>query len=498
MSSSRDRIFLAAFALLLTVVPTRAESPAPARQAPAKLPTFEEEPVIAVALSPDGQILASAGVGRTVRLWSLAEGKELRLLDHPKGILAFAFAPSGEYLATLGADKRLRLWDTGTGQVKRLFELGGTGLCLACSPDAKVLAVAREGIELLSAETGKTVLQIKGYEEAILSLVYSPDGKIIASAAGQTTRLWDTATGLMIREWGHKHGITCLSFSPDGKTLACGASDGSIRLFDPATGNERSQLPGRRGRSCWSLTFAADGKTLAASFGNGDTAIQRWEVATAKPLPSLKGFQGATVPVVFHADSRNLAALGDDPLTRLWDVADGSRKRQAPRIRLTPEEVRDLWAELGSDSPSRAVEACETLTLDPPRALDLFEKLLQPEPPLPPIPRLLADLDSNKFNVRQTASELLEKIGKVAEGPLREALNNKPSLEVTIRIERLLERIDSGQLPSEQMRGLRGVYVLEQLGSPEARRVLERVANGAPDAMLTRAAKVAAEKLPKQ
>ncbi|MBL8797530.1 MAG: WD40 repeat domain-containing protein, partial [Planctomycetia bacterium] len=443
------------------------------------------------ALSPDGQLLASAGVGRTVRVWSVADGKEKRLLDHPKGVVAFAFAPTGEYLATLGSDRRLRLWDPAAGTVKRLFELVSPGICLACSPDGKTLAVARETIELLSAETGKFQLAMKGHEEGLLCLAYAPDGKTLASAGDQTIRLWDPATGGMLREWGCKHGITCLSFAPDGKTLACGASDGAIRLFDPSNGNETGQLPGRRGRSCWALTFAADGKTLAASFGNGDATIQRWEVATGKPLAPLKGFQGGAVPVAFHPDSRALAALGDDPLARLWDVANPTQARQAPRIRLTPEEIRDLWAELGSHHVSLAVEACETLTLDPARALEMFEKSLKPVPPLPPIAKLLADLDSSKFNERQAANDLLESIGKAAEGPLREALKNKPSLEVTLRVERLLERIESGKLSAEQLRGVRGIWVLEQLGTPEARRVLEAVARGAPDATLTREAKAA-------
>jgi hypothetical protein len=78
---------------------------------------------------------------------------------------------------------------------------------------------------------------------------------------------------------------------------------------------------------------------------------------------------------------------------------------------------------------------------------------------------------------------------------LRDALKNKPPLEVASRIEKLLERIERGILPPEQLRAHRAVRVLEQLGTPEAKQVLETLTKGAPEGWLTREAKQALKRL---
>jgi hypothetical protein len=109
------------------------------------------------------------------------------------------------------------------------------------------------------------------------------------------------------------------------------------------------------------------------------------------------------------------------------------------------------------------------------------------------VQRLLCDLDADDFDTRQRAASELAKVAEQAEPLLRKALKESPSAEAKRRIEEALAGL--GALTTEQLRGLRAVEVLERIGTPEARKLLEEVAGGAKEARLTREARAALERL---
>jgi hypothetical protein len=103
------------------------------------------------------------------------------------------------------------------------------------------------------------------------------------------------------------------------------------------------------------------------------------------------------------------------------------------------------------------------------------------------VERRLADLDDEAFAVRQKAETELEKMGDVIEPALRKALERKPSLEARRRIEKLLEKITA--VSGERLRTLRALEALEQMNTPEARRLIDALATGEPSAWLTEQAR---------
>jgi hypothetical protein len=121
---------------------------------------------------------------------------------------------------------------------------------------------------------------------------------------------------------------------------------------------------------------------------------------------------------------------------------------------------------------------------------------LQPIPRADPkeIARLIGELDSPRFPVREMATVQLEGLDAQTEGALRSALQGKPTPEARRRMESLLKNLAA--VPNAQLlRQLRAIEALERLATPQARALIREVAGGAPDARLTREANAALRRL---
>jgi hypothetical protein len=190
-----------------------------------------------------------------------------------------------------------------------------------------------------------------------------------------------------------------------------------------------------------------------------------------------------------------LAAAGQDRAIWIWDLPGAPRDRQA--FTLTPEALLGAWEALADTDAVRAYQGIRALTVAPAHSVDFLRDRLQSVPPRDwkPIARWIAELDSDKFSVRQEATRALERQGKLVEPALRATLEAKPPLEVRRRVEALLEFIAQHPLPAEQLRVVRAVEALELAGTPEARRSLETLAQGVPQDLLVQEAKKSLDRL---
>jgi HEAT repeat protein len=169
-----------------------------------------------------------------------------------------------------------------------------------------------------------------------------------------------------------------------------------------------------------------------------------------------------------------------------------------PWADLSAERCHKLWDDLASPKTPVATRAFWTLTLGGNDALPFFHKHLHPAPSAAPerISRLIADLDSDRFKVRQQATAALEQVLDAAGPALRKAWYKAPSLEARRRLERLLSLADPEQCAARRSE-LRALKVLERIATPEARQLLGRLAKGLPAARLTREARAALRRLAK-
>jgi hypothetical protein len=180
----------------------------------------------------------------------------------------------------------------------------------------------------------------------------------------------------------------------------------------------------------------------------------------------------------------------------LWDLAEARKGLTVPKGDIDPA---GCWNDLLGEDAAKAYTAIDRLAAHPDKALPLLRERVQPETVDARWLRArLADLDSDDFATRQTATKELTRVAETVESDLRRELAKTSSAEVRRRLQGVLEALRAARVEvpaAELVRRLRAVVILERLGSEEARAVLRELADGAPDARLTRDAKAALARL---
>jgi WD40 repeat protein len=243
-------------------------------------PGFDPGFIFTVAYSPDGRQLVSGGDPQILRLWDVQSGRVLRrFYGHTGQIRCVAFTHDGNYLLSSGRDQSVRLWDVNSSEQLRQWEIDARhGCCLAFTPDRRrfLSGYLTKTMVLWDLDSGKELHSFEGHTGEILWAAFSPDGRrlLSASEADKTVRLWDVETGRLLRTFMDSETVNGVAISPDGRLAVWGVG-AAVRVWDLEKNKEVYRYDGH-GDTIWAMLFLPDNRRVLSS--GTDSLLQLWEL----------------------------------------------------------------------------------------------------------------------------------------------------------------------------------------------------------------------------
>jgi WD40 repeat protein len=285
--------------------------------------TGHSEPIASVAISPDGQTVASASHDQTIKLWSLQTGKLARTVyGHTQPVLSVAMSPDGQQIVSGSLDETIKQWSISTGQQIRSLKTDGYvawNNAIAISRDSQTLATGStdKTVRLWNYSTGQRLRTLYGHSLPVLSVIMSPDGQTLASGSSdKTVRLWNINTGQPLKTLvGHTGWVTCLAVSSNNQIVASGSLDKTIKLWNVTTGELIRTLKGHN-YSVMSIVISPDGKTIAS--GGLDGEIRLWNLETGQLLHTIGAHSKQVVSLAMSQDGKILVSGSSDDTIKVW------------------------------------------------------------------------------------------------------------------------------------------------------------------------------------
>jgi WD40 repeat protein len=325
--------------------------------------------ILALALSPDGRLIAAGGrlPGRNggegaIRIYERSTGTLLALLEgHTEAVLSLAFSPDGSMLASGGMDDTAILWSLADAAAVRTFKgHQGDVNAVRFSPDGARLATASDdsAVGLWKVGDATLIAELNGHTDFVIALAFSPaDGTLASSGLDRSIRLWDGVTGAALRSFADRpSSAMSIAFSPDGNRILAGADKAPFAqaILDATTGATLASYRGHDGLT-HAVAFADDGAT-AVTAGGSNNEIHLWDSASGRLAQVLAG-KGRSIWSVGMAPDGSAVAWGTSN-------ARGETNNQGP-----------LEYELRMPAPDRPLGAPKLLAGSPKRFATAVPKL---------------------------------------------------------------------------------------------------------------------------
>ncbi|CDF33339.1 WD40-repeat containing protein [Chondrus crispus] len=288
--------------------------------------------VLSVAMSGDGSRVVSGSDDTSVRVWDVEKGAQVGevLVGHTDWVLSVAMSGDGRHVVSGSRDRSVRVWDVEKGAQVGVVLVGHTGWVwsVAMSGDGRRVVSGSwdRSVRVWDVETGAQVVEaLVGHTDWVVSVAMSGDGRrVVSGSVDKSVRVWDVEKGAQVGEAlvGHAGGVRSVAMSGDGRRVVSGSRDGSVRVWDVETGAQVGEaLVGHRG-PVLSVAMSGDGRRVVS--GSLDKSVRVWDVETrAQVGEALVGHTDWVRSVAMSGDGRCVVSGSGDGSVRVWDVERG-------------------------------------------------------------------------------------------------------------------------------------------------------------------------------
>jgi serine/threonine protein kinase len=291
----------------------------PARVTEARRFLGHKGPVVSVACPSDSLTALSAGADRTVRVWDLLGGKELRRWGPvTPDIACLAVSADGQVVLT-AQGVSVRVWDSAGRELLKLHGHTNAVRGIALTGDGRLALTGGDDrtLRLWEVCSGRELGRLTGHKGQVTSVALSADGRLAVSAdRDQGLRLWDVSRRRELRSFtGPRGPVLSVALSPDSKTILSGHFDTTVRLWEIGTGKELRRFSGHR-QMVACVLFAAGGRTPVS--GSADQTIRGWDPDSGAELFCCQGHTGPVNSLALAHDGRHLISGSSDETVRMW------------------------------------------------------------------------------------------------------------------------------------------------------------------------------------
>lgn len=286
--------------------------------------TGHSEAVSSVAITPNGETIASASHDQTIKLWNTQTGKLIRTLyGHTLPVLSITISPDGQQLVSGSLDETIKQWNFNSGEQIRSIKTDGYiawNNALTISPNGQTLVSGSTDttIRLWNLANGQRLQTLYGHSLPIMALAITPNGQTLASGStDKTIRLWNlTANGQQTKVLsGHTGWVTGLGITPDNQTVVSSSLDKTLKIWNINTGELIRTLSGHA-YSVLSLAISPDSKIIAS--GGLDGEIRLWNLETGKLIHTISAHSGQVVSLAISQDGKTLISGSADNTIKVW------------------------------------------------------------------------------------------------------------------------------------------------------------------------------------